>query len=97
MKVLKRYYIKDYTKNGERYWKKCPRNFYVGNGKEIFRVFRKLVDGGCVSAYEYEQKFDTDKTYILWVNREFTWQGKPTIFYDCDKNFIKMMEENEAK
>lgn len=97
MQVLKRFYYKDYTKNGERHWKKEPRNFYVGNGKEIYRLFRKLVVSGYVSAYEDEPKLDENKTYILWINREFTWQGKPTIFYDCDKDFIEMIKRNEVK
>lgn len=97
MKVLKRFYYKDYTENGERNLKIEPRNFYVGNGKEIFRVFRKLVVSGYVSAYEDVPKFDTNKTYILWVNREFIWDGKATIFYDCDNDFIEMIKRNEVK
>lgn len=79
MQVLKRFYYKDYTLNVKRHWEKIPRNFYVGNGKEIFRVFRKLVVSGYVSAYEDTPKFDANKTYILWVNREFMWNGKSTI------------------
>lgn len=97
MQVLKRFYYSDYTENGERHWKIEPRNFYIGNGKEIFRVFRKLVVSGYVSAYEDTPKFDANKTYILWVNREFMWNGKPTIFYDCDKDFIEIIKRNEAK
>lgn len=97
MKVLKRFYYKDYTENGEKKWKIEPRNFYVGNGKEISRVFIKLVVSGYVSAYEDVPKFDTNKTYILWVNREFIWDGKATIFYDCDNDFIEMIKRNEVK
>lgn len=97
MKVLKRFYYKDYTENGERYWKKTPRNFYVGNGKEIYRIFRKLNNSGYESAHEYEPKFAPDKTYILWLDREFLWNDKPTIFYDCDKDFIEMIQRNEVK
>lgn len=97
MQVLKRFYYRDYTENGERHWEIRPRNFYVGNGKEIFRVFRKLAVSGYASAYEDTPKFDANKTYILWVNREFIRDGKVTIFYDCDKDFIEMIKRNEVK
>lgn len=97
MERLRRFYYKDYTLNGERYWKKNPRNFYVGNGKEIYRVFRKLEVSGYVSAYADVPKLETSKTYILWVDMDFLWDDRPTIFYDCDKNFIEKIKKNEVK
>lgn len=95
MQVLKRFYYRDCTENGEIHWKREPRNFYVGKGKEIFRVFRKLVVSGYESAYEYELKFYPNKTYILWVNREFVRNGKATIFCECDSEFIELIKRNE--
>ena len=98
MKVFKRFYYKDYKSNGETYWKKEPRNFYIGNGKEIHRIFRKLVFSGYTSAYyEDELRFDKNQTYILWVDREIIWNDKPIIFYCCDEKFIEIIQRNEVK
>lgn len=98
MKVYKRFYYKDYTSNGEVYWEKEPRNFYIGNGKDIYRIFRKLVSSGYTSAYyEDELIFDKNQTYILWVDREIMWNDKPTIFYCCDDKFIEIIKRDEVK
>ena len=97
MKVFRRFYYKDYKSNGETYWKKEPRNFYIGNGKEIYRIFRKLVVSSYTSAYyEWEVKFDKNKTYIVWVDKEIIINDKPAIFYDCDEKFIEVIKRNEV-
>lgn len=97
MEVLKRFYYKDYKLNNEVYRKKEPRNFYIGNGKEIYRIFRKLVFSGYTSPYyEDELRLDKNQTYILWIDREFIWNDKPTIFYCYDEKFIKFIRRNEV-
>lgn len=78
--------------------KKNLEIFYIGNGKEIYRIFRKLVFSGYTSPYyEDELMFDKNQTYILWIDREFMWNDKPTIFYCCDEKFIEIIKRNEVK
>lgn len=65
-------------------------SFYVGNGREISRLFRKAVKAGYYSLYTEGPAYAEGRTYCLWFDSEGPAWTPGTVNFD---NFVKYVQE----
>ena len=93
--------LKDFSKNGKRFFWKTHRNF-LRDGKKFFSRQKEIFFWKCIWNFFWDEKkfFETEEILFLKMHRNFFRDGMKIFFWKCIWNFFwdgkKFFLENES-